>query len=47
VIGYFRAAGFADVGVHEFIAGSLSRIAGTRRNDLALAAIPIAGTTTK
>ena len=30
VIGYFRAAGFADVGVHEFIAGSLSRIAGTK-----------------
>ena len=30
VIGYFRAAGFGDVGTHEFIAGSLSRIAGTR-----------------
>lgn len=30
VIGYFRAAGFADVGVHEFIAGSLCRIAGTK-----------------
>jgi ubiquinone/menaquinone biosynthesis C-methylase UbiE len=30
VIGYFRAAGFADVGLHEFIAGSLSRIAGTK-----------------
>jgi SAM-dependent methyltransferase len=30
VIGYFQAAGFADVGVHEFIAGSLSRIAGTK-----------------
>ncbi len=30
VIGYFRAAGFKDVGVHEFIAGSLSRIAGTK-----------------
>ena len=30
VIGYFRAAGFTDVGVHEFIAGSLSRIAGTK-----------------
>ena len=30
VIGYFKAAGFADVGVHEFIAGSLSRIAGTK-----------------
>ena len=24
------AAGFADVGVHEFVAGSLSRIAGTK-----------------
>jgi SAM-dependent methyltransferase len=30
VIGYFRAAGFRDVAVHEFIAGSLSRIAGTK-----------------
>jgi len=30
VTGYFRAAGFVDVGVHEFIAGSLSRIAGTK-----------------
>ena len=30
MIGYFRAAGFTDVGVHEFIAGSLSRIAGTK-----------------
>ncbi len=30
VIGYFEAAGFLDVGVHEFIAGSLSRIAGTK-----------------
>ena len=30
VIGYFRAAGFGDVGAHEFIAGSLSRIAGTK-----------------
>jgi hypothetical protein len=30
VIGYFGAAGFEDVGVHEFIAGSLSRIAGTK-----------------
>jgi SAM-dependent methyltransferase len=29
-IGYFRAAGFGNVGVHEFIAGSLSRIAGTK-----------------
>jgi cyclopropane fatty-acyl-phospholipid synthase-like methyltransferase len=32
VTGYFRAAGFIDVGVHEFIAGSLSRIAGTKAN---------------
>ena len=30
VLGYFRAAGFTNVGVHEFIAGSLSRIAGTK-----------------
>ncbi len=30
VIGYFKAAGFENVGVHEFIAGSLSRIAGTK-----------------
>jgi SAM-dependent methyltransferase len=30
VIDYFRAAGFLHVGVHEFIAGSLSRIAGTK-----------------
>jgi SAM-dependent methyltransferase len=30
VIGYFQAAGFRDVGVHEFIAGSLSRIAGAK-----------------
>jgi hypothetical protein len=30
VIGYFEAAGFEDIGVHEFIAGSLSRIAGTK-----------------
>jgi hypothetical protein len=30
VTGYFRAAGFLDVRVHEFIAGSLSRIAGTK-----------------
>jgi SAM-dependent methyltransferase len=30
VVGYFQAAGFLDVGVHEFIAGSLSRIAGTK-----------------
>ena len=28
--GYFRAAGFMDVGVHEFIPGSLSRIAGMK-----------------
>lgn len=30
VLGYFRAAGFKDVGVHEFIAGSLSRVTGTK-----------------
>ena len=30
VIGYFQAAGFGDIGVHEFIAGSLSRIAGAK-----------------
>lgn len=30
VLGYFRTAGFSDVGAHEFIAGSLSRIAGTK-----------------
>ena len=30
VIGYFRAAGFVDVGLHEFIPGSLGRIAGTK-----------------
>jgi hypothetical protein len=30
VIGYFKAAGFKDVGVHEFIAGALCRITGTR-----------------
>jgi SAM-dependent methyltransferase len=30
VIGYFRDAGFKDVGVHEFIAGALSRITGTK-----------------
>jgi SAM-dependent methyltransferase len=30
VVGYFHAAGFKDVGVHEFIPGSLSRIAGTK-----------------
>lgn len=30
VIGYFHSAGFKRVGVHEFIAGSLSRIAGTK-----------------
>lgn len=32
VLGYFKAAGFADVGVHEFIAGALSRISG-RKSD--------------
>ena len=30
VIGYFRAAGFCDVGLHEFIAGSLGRVSGTK-----------------
>lgn len=30
VIGYFRAAGFENVSVHEFIAGSLSRISGSK-----------------
>jgi hypothetical protein len=30
VINYFRDAGFHDVGVHEFIAGSLSRVTGTK-----------------
>ena len=30
VIGYFKAAGFKNVGVHEFIAGALCRITGTR-----------------
>jgi len=30
VTGYFHAAGFVDVGVHEFIPGSLNRIAGTK-----------------
>ena len=30
VIGYFRAAGFTDVGLHEFIAGSLGRVSGTK-----------------
>ena len=30
VVGYFRAAGFTHVGVHEFIAGSLSRVTGTK-----------------
>ena len=30
VLGYFRAAGFKDVAVHEFIAGSLSRVTGTK-----------------
>jgi len=29
-IGYFEAAGFEDVTVHEFIAGTLSRIVGTK-----------------
>jgi ubiquinone/menaquinone biosynthesis C-methylase UbiE len=30
VIGYFRAAGFKDVALHEFIAGSLGRVTGTK-----------------
>jgi SAM-dependent methyltransferase len=30
VINYFRDAGFRDVAVHEFIAGALSRITGTK-----------------
>jgi len=30
VIGYFKAAGFQEVGVHEFIAGALCRITGTK-----------------
>lgn len=30
VIGYFRAAGFRDLAVHEFIPGALTRIAGTK-----------------
>jgi hypothetical protein len=30
VLGYFQAAGFANVSVEEFIPGSLSRIVGTK-----------------
>lgn len=30
VIGYFRAAGFLDVGLHEFIPGALGRVAGAK-----------------
>ena len=30
VIGYFRAAGFIDVGLHDFIPGSLGRVTGTK-----------------
>ena len=30
VIGYFRDAGFKDIGIYEFIAGALSRITGTK-----------------
>lgn len=30
VLGYFRAAGFENVGMHEFIAGALSRISGCK-----------------
>ncbi|MBT5110312.1 MAG: methyltransferase domain-containing protein [Rhodospirillaceae bacterium] len=29
-IGYFEQAGFTDIGVHEFVAGTLSRITGTK-----------------
>ncbi|MBM3650800.1 MAG: methyltransferase domain-containing protein [Alphaproteobacteria bacterium] len=30
VVGYFEAAGFRDVRLHDFIAGSLSRVVGTK-----------------
>ena len=30
VTGYFRAAGFLDVGLHDFIPGSLGRVTGTK-----------------
>ena len=30
VLGYFRTAGFRDVGLHDFIPGSLSRVTGTK-----------------
>jgi SAM-dependent methyltransferase len=30
VLGYFRAAGFRDVGLHDFIGGSLGRVTGTK-----------------
>ncbi|WP_421994931.1 methyltransferase [Reyranella sp.] len=30
VLGYFRAAGFGDVALHDFIPGSLGRVTGTR-----------------
>ena len=30
VTGYFRAAGFIDVGLHDFIPGSLGRVTGTK-----------------
>jgi hypothetical protein len=29
-VGYFRAAGFTDVGLHDFIPGSLGRVTGTK-----------------
>jgi cyclopropane fatty-acyl-phospholipid synthase-like methyltransferase len=31
VIGYFERAGFAEIAIHEFIPGSLSRIRGAKR----------------
>ena len=30
VIGYFRAAGFTDIGLHDFVSGSLGRVTGTK-----------------
>jgi hypothetical protein len=30
VIGYFRAAGFLEVGLHDFIPGSLGRVSGIK-----------------
>ena len=29
-LGYFKKAGFTNIGVHEFVAGTLSRITGTK-----------------